>query len=106
MFGGRRFGASVCAPVGLICRPRGGILLGALDHAWERYHGNVEALVKAGVTDENRSKVVASVRKHAPAREGGVTHEKRRLVEWLRAELARATGRRPRVPHRPRRARR
>ena len=25
-------------------------------------------------------------------------HEKRRLVEWLRAELARATGRRYRIP--------
>ena len=37
----------------------------ALDRAWDRYHGNVEALVKAGVTDENRSKVVAAIRKHA-----------------------------------------
>ncbi len=39
--------------------------LAALDRAWERYHGNVEALVKEGVTDENRSKVVAAIRKHA-----------------------------------------
>ncbi len=37
----------------------------ALDRAWERYHGNVEALVKEGVTEENRSKVVAAIRKHA-----------------------------------------
>lgn len=37
----------------------------ALDRAWERYHGNVEALVKEGVTDENRNKVVAAIRKHA-----------------------------------------
>ena len=34
----------------------------ALDHAWERYHGNAEALVKDGVTDENRSMVVAVLR--------------------------------------------
>ena len=38
--------------------------LAALERAWERYHGNVEALVKEGVTDENRSKVVAAIRKH------------------------------------------
>ena len=37
----------------------------ALDRAWERYHGNVEALVKEGVTNENRSQVVAAIRKHA-----------------------------------------
>jgi hypothetical protein len=37
----------------------------ALDRAWERYHGNVEALVKEGVTDDNRSQVVAAIRKHA-----------------------------------------
>jgi hypothetical protein len=36
-----------------------------LDRAWERYHGNVEALVKEGVTDENRSKVLAAINKHA-----------------------------------------
>jgi hypothetical protein len=42
----------------------------ALDHAWERYHGNVEALVKVGVTDENRSNVVAAIRKHAQVLEG------------------------------------
>lgn len=35
----------------------------ALDRAWERYHGNVEALVKAGVTDDNRSKVLAAIKK-------------------------------------------
>jgi len=39
----------------------------ALERAWERYHGNVVALVKEGVTDENRSKVVATIRKHAQA---------------------------------------
>jgi hypothetical protein len=37
----------------------------ALDRAWERYHGNVETLVKEGVTDDNRSQVVAAIRKHA-----------------------------------------
>ena len=39
--------------------------LAALDRAWERYHGSVEALVKEGVTDENRSQVVSAIRKHA-----------------------------------------
>lgn len=39
--------------------------LEALERAWERYHGNVAALVKEGVTDENRSKVVSTIRKHA-----------------------------------------
>lgn len=48
----------------------------ALDHAWERYHGNVEALVKEGVTDENRSKVVAEMRKHA------------QVIESLREKVA------------------
>jgi hypothetical protein len=38
--------------------------LAALDRAWERYHSNVDALVKEGVTDENRTKVVAAIRKH------------------------------------------
>jgi len=36
----------------------------ALERAWERYRGNVEALVKAGVTDDNRGKVVATIKKH------------------------------------------
>ena len=48
----------------------------ALDHAWDRYHGNVEALVKDGVTDENRSKVVAAIRKHA------------QVIESLREKVA------------------
>ena len=48
----------------------------ALDRAWERYHGNVEALVKEGVTDENRSKVVAAIRKHA------------QVIESLREKVA------------------
>ncbi len=41
--------------------------LAAVVRAWERYHGNVEALVKDGLTDENRSEVVATIRKHAQA---------------------------------------
>jgi hypothetical protein len=41
--------------------------LAALEHSWERYHGNVAALVKEGVTDENRSNVVSTIRKHAQA---------------------------------------
>jgi hypothetical protein len=48
----------------------------ALDRAWERYHGNVEALVKEGVTDENRSKVIAAIRKHAE------------VIETLREKVA------------------
>jgi hypothetical protein len=39
--------------------------LAALERAWERYHGNVEALVKDGVTDENRAKVLTTIKKHA-----------------------------------------
>lgn len=46
---------------------RPGDPLVALDRAWDRYHGNVEALVKDGVTGENRSKVVAAIRKHVQA---------------------------------------
>jgi hypothetical protein len=37
----------------------------ALERAWERYHGNVTALVKEGVTDENRAKVLTTITKHA-----------------------------------------
>jgi hypothetical protein len=44
---------------------RSGDPLEALERAWERYHGNVAALVKEGVTDENRGKVVSTIRKHA-----------------------------------------
>lgn len=44
--------------------------LAALERAWERYHGNVTALVKDGVTDENRSRVVSTIRKHAQVIEG------------------------------------
>ena len=55
---------------------RPGDPLVALDRAWERYHGNVEALVKDGVTDENRSKVVAAIRKHA------------QVIESLREKVA------------------
>ncbi len=42
---------------------RPGDPLVALERAWERYHGNVEALVKGGVTDDNRSKVLAAIKK-------------------------------------------
>lgn len=38
--------------------------LEALERAWERYHGNVTALVKEGVTDENRAKVLTTIKKH------------------------------------------
>jgi len=50
--------------------------LANLERAWERYHGNVEALVKNGVTDENRSKVVATIRKHV------------QVIESLREKVA------------------
>ena len=36
----------------------------ALERAWERYHGNVGALVNEGVSSENRSKVVAMMKRH------------------------------------------
>ena len=39
--------------------------LAALERVWERYQGNVEALVKQGVTEENRSQVAAAISKHA-----------------------------------------
>ncbi len=50
----------------------------ALERAWERYHGNVEAPVKDGVSDENRAEVLTTIKKHraderGPAREGGST---------------------------------
>ncbi len=38
-----------------------------LDRAWERYRGNVESLVKTGITDDNRSKVASAIKKHAAA---------------------------------------
>jgi len=36
----------------------------ALERAWERYHGNVVALVKQSVTDENRATVLTTIKKH------------------------------------------
>jgi hypothetical protein len=39
--------------------------LAAIERAWERYHGNVEALVKERVTDENRAAVLTTIKKHA-----------------------------------------
>jgi hypothetical protein len=37
----------------------------ALERAWGRYRDRVQALVKEGVTDENRGKVSAALGKHA-----------------------------------------
>ncbi|MEO7736436.1 MAG: hypothetical protein ABIY55_36090, partial [Kofleriaceae bacterium] len=37
----------------------------ALQRWWERYHGKVAALVRDGVTDENRTHVAAAIHKHA-----------------------------------------
>ena len=39
--------------------------LETLDRAWTRYHGNVEVLLQARITLENRAKVVATLKKHA-----------------------------------------
>jgi hypothetical protein len=39
----------------------------AFERAWERYRGNVEALVKTGITDDNRSQVRNAIKKHAAA---------------------------------------
>jgi len=44
--------------------------LAALERAWERYRGSVEAVVKDGVTDENRAKVLTTIKKHAQTIEG------------------------------------
>jgi hypothetical protein len=41
--------------------------LAALERVWERYQGNVEALLKEGVTVENRSQVMAAIRRHSQA---------------------------------------
>lgn len=48
----------------------------ALDRAWERYQGSAAALVKVGITDENKSEVLAAIAKHAEA------------IEALRAQVA------------------
>ncbi len=37
----------------------------ALEHAWERYRARAEGILKAGVTDENRAKVLSTVKKHS-----------------------------------------
>ena len=37
----------------------------ALERAWERYRDRVQALVKEGVTEENRGKVSAALGRHA-----------------------------------------
>ena len=39
----------------------------AFERAWERYRGNAEQLVKTGISDDNRSKVVSAIKKHAAA---------------------------------------
>lgn len=43
--------------------------IAALEHAWERYRSRTEAILKASVTDENRVKVLTTVRKHVDALE-------------------------------------
>jgi hypothetical protein len=45
-------------------RPASDPIVG-LERAWERYRERAEALVKERVTEENRSRVVASIGKHA-----------------------------------------
>ena len=41
----------------------------ALEHAWERYRARTEGILKTGVTDENRAKVLSTVKKHVDALE-------------------------------------
>ncbi|MBI5509136.1 MAG: hypothetical protein HY903_10315 [Deltaproteobacteria bacterium] len=41
----------------------------ALEHTWERYRSRTEAILKASVTDENRAKVLSTVKKHVDALE-------------------------------------
>lgn len=56
---------------GLSKPPRkAGAPLVQLERAWERYHGNVVALVKEGVTDENRAAVLTTIEKHVQTIEG------------------------------------
>jgi len=45
-------------------RPASDPIVG-LERAWERYRERAEALVREGVTEENRSRVAASLGKHA-----------------------------------------
>jgi hypothetical protein len=42
----------------------------ALERAWERYEGQVLALLKGGVTDDNRVQVAATIAEHMQAIEG------------------------------------
>jgi hypothetical protein len=44
--------------------------LATLERSWERYQGSAEALVKEGVTVENRNQVAAAISKHAQVIEG------------------------------------
>jgi hypothetical protein len=39
--------------------------LAALERAWERYRGSVEAVVQDGASDETRGQVLAAITKHA-----------------------------------------
>ena len=41
----------------------------ALEHAWERYRARAEGILKTGVTDENRAKVLSTVKAHVDALE-------------------------------------
>lgn len=41
----------------------------ALEHAWERYRARAEGILSTGVTDENRAKVLSTVKKHVDALE-------------------------------------
>ncbi len=43
--------------------------IAALEHAWERYRSRTETILKTSVTDENRVKVLSTVKKHVVALE-------------------------------------
>jgi hypothetical protein len=44
--------------------------IAALEHAWERFRARAEGVLKTAVTDENRAKVLSTVKKHVDALEG------------------------------------
>jgi len=55
----------------------------ALDRAWDRYHGNVEALVKEAVNDENRAKVLSAMRKYVDVPPVRLDRQAHPVRQWL-----------------------
>jgi hypothetical protein len=53
----------------LATRSRRVVAIAALEHARERYRARAEGILKTGVTDENRTQVLSTVKKHVDALE-------------------------------------